>query len=165
MKNCKACNKQIAKGAKYCPYCGDQSGQSLKRSLFYVIVVPFVAIAIVIISMSGADTKPAPEKYALPTREPKPAYDFADVPPANAAKIYGVDEQYRTDVAIMMDRMRARIPSCNQSMDEGLITWTNREVATANPEFVSWCGEGRNLERYFFKWTDIVNKTDPYQKD
>ncbi|HAB91922.1 MAG TPA: hypothetical protein DCF43_06250 [Pseudomonas sp.] len=165
MKSCKVCNKQIAKRAKFCPCCGDQAGESFGRSVLYVLVVPFVVIAIVIISMSGADTQSEPEKYTLPIREPKPAYVFVSVPPAKAAEIYGVDEQYRADVAIMMDRMRSQIPSCNKFMDEGLVTWTNRDVVTANPEFISWCGEGRSSERYFFKWTDIVNKADPYQKN
>lgn len=165
MKSCKVCNKTIAKRAKCCPYCGDQSGESFKRSFFYVLVVPFVVIAIVMILMSGTDTQPAAEKYALPKRAPNPAYEFVSVPPANAREIYGVDEQYRVDVAMMMDRMRSSIPSCNQLMDEGLVTWTNRDVATANPEFISWCGEGRGLERYFFKWIDIVNNAEPYQKD
>lgn len=164
MKSCKVCNKQIAKRAKFCPSCGDQAGESFKRSVFYVLVVPFVVIAIVMFLLSDADNNVSPEKYTLPKRAPNPVYELVSVPEANPNEIYGVDEQYRADVATMIDRMRSQIPACNQAMDEGLVTWTNRDMVTANPEFVSWCGEGRNLERYFFKWADIVNKVDPYQK-
>ena len=164
MKTCKVCSKQIAKRAKFCPYCGDQAGESFKRSFFYVLVVPFAVIAIVMFLLSEADNDVLPAKHSAPKKEPRADYEFVNVPAANPNKIYGVDEQYRVDVAIMIDRMRSQIPACNKVMDEGLVTWTTRDIVTANPEFVSWCGEGSNLERYFFKWSDIVNKNNPYQK-
>lgn len=170
MKTCKVCKKNISKRAKFCPSCGDQGSaawEGLKKFLLYFVAIPVIVVVVVLIAYAPdqASTPPAKASAGLPKKAPPPEYKFVQNPPASIAGLDGVELQYREDVARMIDRMRAEISTCNQSMPEGLVTWMNRDIKTANPEFSAWCGEGRERERYFFRWMDIVNGAAPYKKE
>mgnify|MGYP001172735458 FL=1 len=138
------------------------------RKIGTFIVLPVFIVTFVLIYMAKEEPDgltSQPVSYPPVTVQKKAKEQgLPTVGQADPELIWGVEPEYRKDVAVMIDRMRATIPVCNEFMDEGLVTWMNRDVATANPEFSAWCGRDRKSKRYFFTWMDIVNKQPAYQR-
>ncbi len=62
MKNCKACNAEIAKSAKVCPMCGAKNKQPIYKRWWFWTIIGIIAISI--ISNSSDNSEPSVEKKA-----------------------------------------------------------------------------------------------------
>lgn len=135
------------------------------RKIGVFLLLPVFVVIVVLINL-GSEPISADHKPVIPAKKEKVKTSnvLPRVPAVDAELIFGVEPQYREDVAIMIDRMRSTIPLCNTHMDEGLVTCMDRGEATADPEFSAYCGKNRDLVRYFFRWTDIVNKLPAYRR-
>lgn len=158
MKQCPACGHRVSSSARACPACGDnlESRRSWLWAMALFIVIPAAAI----ISSDRDDAPPAVSKVTVSPKplEPPPAKEI--LPPIEAADVAMVPADYKSDVAQMLNLLRAGHPKCAEALSPISAGMASSQPDPANPLFFVQCGAPNSIV-VRFTWMDAVNKRIP----
>lgn len=172
-KNCHKCGKRFTAKLRNCPYCqtpGTQDAGLIRwltggaiglSTLVFVVFIGATLWALVSGSNNNSDDnittvkpsiKPKPEHQPHPAQKPITADDLI---------AYTMTDPYREQMVVMLNRLRARHPTCKKKLDPLMSGISTTDGTTDNPVFFVFCGTGDIKEKVTFSLSDIDSDAIP----